>query len=263
MKRGFPLLFVLILTLNQTGLLRAQYELREKPKNAAWKPSLAFEYLSRRINWDANAYHSQLKSYLFSLCVEFEMQGGFLVNLLAGYSLTSYDEMVFRQLPFSVELDAGGLGGYLVGGQVEKRIFSSPDFEVALHGRFLFTWGLKHTWQINQLNVTGRAEGKPYWMNADIGPLFTYTGFDYFYPYLYVNYTNFLGKFRMDEFIQSLEGSENKKFTVESNFGVSIGAIYELSDVFSIKGEARFIPYRAGIDIGFLVNAIYSVYWRR
>lgn len=263
MNKGFHIFLVLLFTLNLTCVLQAQGDSWNKTKKIGLKPGLGFEYLSRTINWDEKEYTSTLKSYLFSLNLEFETRGGFILNLLIGYSSSNYEGMTFRQLPFSVALETGGIGGYLFGGEIEKSIFSNVDFEIALFGQFLYSLGFKKEWQITELNVAGTVEGRPRWMKAVVGPVFRYTGFDYFYPYLFVNYNNFWGKFRMNEKVQDLEGSENKEFYGEGKFGVYVGAIYELSESLHLKGEVSFIPFREKVDLGFMVKAFYIFEWRK
>lgn len=257
MNKGFHIFLVILFTLNLTCLSLAQYEPWDKTQKIGLKPSLGFEYLSRTINWDEKKYNSTLKSYLFSLSMEFEIKGGFILNLLVGYSSSNYEEMTFRQLPFSVALGTEGIGGYLFGGEIEKRIFSQKDFEIGLFGQFLYSLGVKKKWQITELNVVGTVEGRPQWMKAVVGPVFRYTGFDYLYPYLLINYNNFRGKFKMDEKVQDLEGSENKKFYGDGNFGIYVGTIYEVSESLNLKGEVNFIPFREKIDLGFMVKASY------
>ena len=255
MKKGFRFFLVFLFILSLAGLSIAQ--------ETALKPNLGFEYLSRRINWDENTYKSNLSIYLFSFGIELEIKGGFQLNLLAGYSSTNYDGLVFRKLPFSIDLNTGGTGGYLFGAQLEKRIFSHSDFEATFYSQFYYSYGIKKTWQITALNVTGKIEGKPHWLKSDIGSVFRYTGFEYFYPYIYVNYCDFRGTYKMDETVQDLEGSESKKILGEGNFCISIGATYDVSEVFSIKGEASFIPYREGVDIGFVIRASYNFLRRK
>ncbi|MFQ6069482.1 MAG: hypothetical protein ACE5LC_03040 [Candidatus Aminicenantales bacterium] len=262
MKIAFRMLTVLIIILSLSSISAAQYREVDEYQGPVLKPGLGFEYLSRRINWDENTRSSNLKAYLFFAGLKFEVRG-FLLNLLAGYVSTNYNGLTFRQLPFSIELDVGGKGGYLLGAQTEKSLFSYSDFHLSLYGQLLYVHGLKNSWQVLPLNVTGKLEGRPYWMNLDGGAVFRFTGFDSLTPYLYINYTRLSGKFKLQEKIQDLEGTENKSFFGEGNFGVSAGASYEVSEVFSLRGELRFIPYRNGVDTGFVLYATYNLYWRR
>lgn len=258
MKKKFRFFIVLLFTLNLTCLSLAQYEPHEQTQKITLKPSLGFEYSSRTINWEEKKYHSKLKSYLIYLSMGVEIQEGFLLNVIVGYNSSNYEGMTFRQLPFSIELGDKALGGFLFGGGIEKTIISHEDFEISLLGQFFYSIGFKKEWTITTLNVDGTVESKYNWIEAFIGPVFKYTGFDYFFPYLFVNFTTLRGTFKANEIVQDLEGSENKKFSGDGNFGVSTGFIYEMSESFNLKGETSFIPFRDGVDFGFMVKASYS-----
>jgi len=258
MKAKLPFFMVLLFTLNLTCLSFAQIQSQEGPQKIKLKPALGFEYFSRTINWDENKYNSTLKSYLFMANLEFVIQEGFSLGLLLGYSSSNCDGMIFRQLPFSVELEVGGISGYLFGAEINKNVISYGDFELDLFAQFVYSLGVKNTWDIPGLNVESTAEGKPSWMRAVAGPLVSYQGWDYFYPYLSVNFNYLWGTFEMEETVQTLKGTEDKKFTGDGLFGFSLGAIYKATDSFSLKGEASFIPYKNGIDLGFMLKAAYS-----
>ena len=260
MKRGLHLALVLVFTLNLTYLSFAQLETEERGPSINLKPALGFEFFSRTISWngeDENSYSSELKSYLCTLNMEFEIQESLFLSLLLGYSSSNYDEMTFRELPISVELDVGGISGFLFGGEINKNLISSGDFGIGLLGQFVFCLGIKNEWEIPGLAVTGKVEGNPTWMRAAVGPFFSYHILNYFYPYLFFGFNYLWGSFKMEETIQSLEGSENKKFSAEALIGISLGAIYEITDKISLKGEVSVHPYKENIDFGFMIKVAY------
>ncbi|TET75454.1 MAG: hypothetical protein E3J56_00580 [Candidatus Aminicenantes bacterium] len=252
----FSLAALLILSL--CSFSYAQFQEEESSPRISIKPGIGFEYFSRTISWDDDKYSSNLKSYFFILNVEFEIQEGFSLNALAGYSFSNFDSLIFRELPFSVELDVGDMSGFLFGGEIKKSIFSINDFEVEGLGQFVYYLGSKKEWDIPDLNVEGSVTGKPWWMRASAGPVITYTGFDYFYPYIYLSYNKLWGKFKMEQTIQELSGSEDKKITGKSVFSTSLGAIYEVFDALTLKAEASFMPYNKGLDFGVMLRAMYS-----
>ena len=144
MKRSLHLAVILVFTLNLTCLSIAQLETEETGPSIHLKPVLGFEFFSRTVGWNGdneNKYTSKLKSYLFTLKMEFEIQEGLFLDLLLGYSSSNYDEMVFRELPFSVELDVGGISGYLFGGEIHKNLISPGDFKIGVFGQFAFYLG--------------------------------------------------------------------------------------------------------------------------
>lgn len=263
----FSLATLLILSL--CSFSYAQFP-EEEPSRISIKPGIGFEYFNRTIDsftynsdedrWDKDQYEKslKLKSHFFTLNADFEIQEGFSLGVLVGYSFSSFDSIVFRKMPFSIELEVGKIEGFLIGGELRKSVLSIEDIEVEGLGQFAFYSGSKEEWDIPGLNVEGTVTGKPWWMRASVGPVITYTGFDYFYPYLYLSYNKLWGKFKMEQTIQELSGSEDKKITGKSVFSASLGAIYELTDAFTIKAEANFMPYKDGVDYGIMLRAMYS-----
>lgn len=227
-------------------------------QNISIRSGFGFEYFSRTITWDEDKYSSKLKSYFFTFNTEFELQNGLSMNAFLGYSLSNYDSLMFRKLPFSIELEAGEIGGFIFGGEIKKSVIRIKDLSVEGLGQFSYYLGTRKEWEIPGLNVTGTVEGKPSWIRVAVGPVFIYKGSDSFYPYLYLSYNKLWGTFKMDQTVEDLKGSENKEISEESSFSSSLGTIYKITDTFSIKGEASLIPRQNGIDLGFMLRAMYS-----
>jgi len=229
------------------------------------KPGIHFEYFSRKITWDDKKHTSDMKSTMIALNTEFEMEWGFSLNGIVGFAMTSFDGLVFRQLPFSVELDVGNIEGYILGAELKKSLFSFNNFEIGVFGQIVHNIGKKKDWDITVLNVQGTATGKPTWTRASVGPVFKYTGLERFYPYLRVCYNKLWGTFQMDQVIKTLEGTEEKEINEKNAFEGTLGSILELGKGFSLKGEIHIIPYSGGIDLdggginlGFLAVAAFS-----
>jgi hypothetical protein len=222
------------------------------------KPGAHFEYFSRTLNWDDNQNKSELKSYIFSLNIEVELNEGFSVSVLAGYSLTNYDALVFRQLPFSIELDVGEIGGFVFGVEARKALLYSDMIELGISGQFLYHLGKENNWDIPGLSVSGTLTGKPTWMRAIAGPYFRFINWDSFIPYLSISYNNIWGKFKMSQSIQDLNGTEEKDLKPKGLIDITIGTILTLSERFSLKGEAHILPYKGGMDLGFVAIAAFS-----
>lgn len=222
------------------------------------KPGIHFEYFKRKMTWDEKKYTSDLKSYLFALNVEFEIMEDFSLYAIAGYSLSNFDSLVFRQLPFSVELDVGNIDGYVMGVEARKGLLYSRNFEVGAYGQFIYYAGKEKEWELSGLVVPGTVTGKPTWMRASVGPLITYTGFDSFSPYLCLCYNNLWGKFKMTQNIQTLDGNEEKDLKSKGIVDVTLGSIIDLTDRFFIKGEIHVSPHGDGTDLGFVLVAAFS-----
>ena len=222
------------------------------------RPGAHFEYFNRKLTWDEKQHTSELKSTIFALTAEIVINEGLSISALVGYTLSDYDSLIFRQLPFSVELDAGNIGGYVLGAGLRKSLVFMNDFEFGLYGQFIYQLGKEKSWDIPGINVTGTVTGKPTWMRAYAGPYFKYTGFESFFPYLSVGYNNLWGKFEMRQTIQTLEGTEEKELKSKSLLDITIGSILTLSDYFFLKGEVHILPYGDGMDLGFVAIAAFS-----
>jgi hypothetical protein len=222
------------------------------------EPGAYFEYFNRKLSWDEKQYTSELKSMIFALTAEMVINEGLSISALAGYTLSNYDSLIFRQLPFSVELDAGEIGGLVLGAGVRKSLLFMDEFEFGLSGQFIYQLGKEKNWDIPGLNVTGTVTGKPTWMRAYAGPYFKYTGFESFSPYLSVGYNNLWGKFEMRQTVQTLEGTEEKELKSKSLVDITIGSILTLSDYFFLKAEVHILPYGDGMDLGFVAIAAFS-----
>ncbi|NIM59914.1 MAG: hypothetical protein GTO16_13400 [Candidatus Aminicenantes bacterium] len=260
MKKFYLVFLTVLLSLTFTSFSSAQDQEEGMIRAVAITPGIGFEFFSRTITWDDDQYTSKLKSSFFTFNTEFEFRKGFFLNAVLGYAIpgSSYKGLTFRELPISVELNVGSIKGYLLGAEVKKSFIYAKDLEIDLLGQLFYYMGSKKEWEVPDLAVEGTVEGDPSWIRASIGPVFTYTGFDAFHLYLYLNFNKLWGKFKMVQTIDVLEGSENQKISGVSSFGASLGSIFNLTDAFGIKTEASFIPHGDSVDLGFTVRAIYS-----
>jgi len=256
MKKFNIFLILLILALPCFSLAQEESEALIQSKSI--KLGFGLEYLSRTISWDDDNSSSRFNSLFFTFNTQFEIMEGLYASASFGYSFSNYEGLQFRELPFSLELGDRSIEGYLLGVEIKKNIVNREELEIDVLGQFFFYLGSSEIWQIQGLNVVGTAQGSPSWTRISIGPVFTYKGFESLTPYLYLSYNKLQGTFTMDETIQELEGSEKLKITGKSSFCTSLGGIYEISEVISIKTEASFMPYRGGVDLGLSVKALLS-----
>lgn len=222
------------------------------------KPGARFEYFSRKVIWGDEESTSDLKASLITLHLEIEINRGFSISGMAGYALPNYDALTFRQLPFSVQLDTGDLGGFILGGEIKKSLFAVNDLEFGLSGQFLYHLGKEKTWDLPDLNVPGSVTGKPTWMRASAGFNCTFTGFQSFSPYLAVSYNKLWGQFKMQQAIQDLQGTEEKELRSKSVIDITLGGVLDIGDHFFLRGEAHLLPYGGGTDLGIVAIAGFS-----
>ena len=222
------------------------------------KPGVQFEYFARKVTWDETSDILDFKSTIFALNFEIAINDGFSISALAGYSLSEYDSLIFRKLPFSIELDVGNIGRYIVGGEIKKSLLRVSDFQLGAYGQFLYHIGKEETWDMPGLNVTGTVTGKPTWMRASVGPYVEFLGLDPLSPYLAVCYNRLWGTYEIQQKVQSLEGKQEKELQSKGQIDITLGSSLILSDRFFLKAEVHILPYGDGIDLGLVAIAGFS-----
>jgi hypothetical protein len=242
-------------------------QLQEEGWRMTFRPTIGFEYFQRSMNlftydteekkWIEDDTGTELKAYFITFSLGLELQEGFSLTPILGYCVSDHGAITYRRLPFSVELDVGGLSGILFGLETEKRLLTYGNIDIIVFGQFLYYSGNKKEWDIPGLDVGGTIEGKPYWLRGAIGPAFAYRGYESFSPYLRVSYNRLWGKFKLEQKIEDLEKDEEKKLIGKSQINISLGAVYELTDAFQVQGEVGLMPHRDGVDFGLMLKAVY------
>ncbi len=251
------LLTVVLIFAFTPGLLFPQYPELRTERSFKFKTGIGFEYLNRTLDWGENNT-SKMNSYLFTLNAEIKIQDRLSLSAIAGYSLSNFDKLLFRQLPFSIELDTGNIGGYLLGSELNFKIYNFNDFEIKARGQFVYYIGTKKEWDIPGLSVSGNVTGKPVWWRIIAGPQVTYTGFDNFYPYILISYTNLGGTYSIEQSIEELSGKEDKKIASVGNICAAIGTHFKLTEYINIKAEVLLIPNDKGLDYSLILGTLFS-----
>jgi len=249
----------LLILLFSTGFSFAQYSDQGLFSGLKINPGIGFDYFSRTVMTKGEDTTNRIKGLFLTLNTEFEINDGFSITALLGYSFTNYNSMTFQKLPVSLELDVGSIGSFLAGIRMNKNILRMRNLEMDVFGRVIYSLGKDQTWEIPSLSVEGTAIGKPSWLAVQTGPVITYTGFAYFLPYVNISYNKIWGKFRMNETIENLTGSEEKILTGRSDLSLSIGFVYEVFQHMTFKAEGTFMPHSdfKNSDYGSLIRIIY------
>jgi hypothetical protein len=246
-KKGIIILILLFLPV----FIYSQEEPEFTYETTILKPGIGFEYFLKTLKGD-NDETSYLRAYIVSLRAETDLGEIITMNFWAGGVLSRFDEMTFRGLPFSLALteDSGNIYGFVFGGEVDLKIKEFENVEIGLFGRIDYLLGIKKEWDIKELNVAGKAEGKPYWIRGISGPLIKYTGMDILKPYASITVDYLFGKFNMKEKIgETLEMEEGKKFYSETLFGILLGNKFEFTDSFGAKVEVIIYPAKKNIFV--------------
>lgn len=217
------------------------------------------EFLDRLITWgEDQSETSTLRSYLFLCKPGYEIREGTTIRAILGYSLSNFNEMVFRELPFSLELDTGNIDGIALGGEALIRLIKISRFSISARAQFVTYIGFKDEWGLPGLNVEGTATGNPYWSRFTAGPKISYQVTEYLRPYLIVNYDTLWGKVKMKEEIEELTGEQETTIESKSSINFSIGTLYEIIDRLDLKVEAGILPFEEGVGLSIALGAFYS-----
>ncbi len=209
---------------------------------------LGFDHFSRTISWDEGEGLSSLKALFFTLQEDIKVGRDMRLKLMAGLSLSSFNGLVFRELPISLEYGAGAIEGLVLGAALRSRLFKLGDFEIEAVGRVVSSFGSRKIWPLEGFPVEGEAIGRPSWFEVAAGARVVYLFFGKFYPYIAVSGNWLRGSFQMSQTLEDLSGQENKKVKGKSLFLAAFGGTFDVSPKLTIHGEAGFLPYAGGVD---------------
>jgi len=226
-------------------------------KSVKIKPGLDFEYSSMTMDLKEDEATADMTLYLFKVNCEFEFKGGLFLTATLGYAINNFKSMIFRGLPISVELDVGGVNGYLFGGSLRKTIAFLGDFEIEGQGDFVYNYGTEKSWTVPGLSVSGEVTGKPTWMRIIAGPRVIYKGFENLHPFASLNFYKIWGTFTMDQTIEDLTGQEEKKISGKNFINAVLGTDYTISESLCLKGQLELLPHSDGSDFGFMIGFRY------
>jgi len=223
------------------------------------KLGIEAEFFDRAITWGEDQNEtSSLQSFLFLFKPGYELMEGTHVSAVIGYSLSSFNELIFRELPFSLELNTGNIDGLAFGGEALVQIVRISDFTLSARGQFVYYLGFQEQWDIPDLAVEGTATGNPNWARLTAGPKVSFNISEYLRPYLTVNYDLLWGKFKMDEQIEDISKEQEMKIEAKSNLNFSIGTLYEIIDRLDLKAELSLLPLEKQIGLSVVIGAHYS-----
>lgn len=233
---------------------------RPSTGSSAFRSGLEFEYGARTVGWTENGQDltSELSFWLAGFILEYRVQPGFSIAARVGYTSTSFEGLTFRRLPLSIELEAGGIGGLMLGAEVVKSLYSGESYSVDVIGQFLASLGFNKKWDIPGLAVEGTVQGKPTWMRASFGPVLAYNGWEAIRPFLFPRLDYFWGTFNLDETVQDLHGNEQKDLKGKAIFGLGLGTDLDLSPSLCLRGEAAVYPRGGGTDYSIMIRTLYS-----
>jgi len=246
------------------GLSYAQEVTPDFSDGKKWSVGLGFEYFKSTMSWDEENLVSPLKTSLITFHVNYEILDGLYLGGIIGYASSDYESLTFRELPISLIMDKGAIGGMVFGGEAIFTFYETNSFDFSVLGQYITYNGGQKQWDIPGLSVEGTATGKPKWSRLTGGVSLRYLASEPFLPYLNIAYRSLSGTFSMEESIQTLNRTEEKKISNKGSFLIGLGGIYDLSDSLSLILEADLVPYSGGdnydggVDFGALLRIMYS-----
>ncbi len=229
--------------------------------SSGFRAGFSLGYLSRTLDFNEEDADTapKMMSLLASLVLRYDFQPGFSLAVHLGYGSSTFDSLVFRRLPFSVDFssEAGAIGGILVGTEIEKSVVGEGTFGLGILGQFFASLGINKEWDLPGLAAKGSVEGKPVWMKASVGPVLSYRGWAGITPFLYPRFDYLWGTFELDQTVQELKASEKKDIKSKSQFGLGLGADFEPSTSLRFRAEASLHPYQGGTDYSFILQTIF------
>lgn len=255
-------LFLLCALLFMPTVIRAQEE------DVVFRPGLQtgfhVEVFSRTLTWDEGGRSSRIVAPLAAFSVAYKFRPGLSLGVLAGYSLPNWNGLVFRGLPFSIDYEAGSIGGFLLGAEIDASLFKTGYWELTASARYSASLGGAKTLPISGLAVDGALDMQGTWMRIQAGPVLTYRGFELFSPFFSLAYDHFWGRFEMTETVEDLIGTERKTVSGAGNIAASFGTIFKPSSFFYLKIAGTLIPFKKigsggwGLDFGGSLRAVLS-----
>jgi hypothetical protein len=219
---------------------------------------LGMDALSRNVQWDKGPDGSKLKAYNVFLATEFEFPIDLILGLFAGLSFSDFKGLLFQNLPFSVDYQAGAVQGILLGGEFRKALFSFGDLETEAAAQFVSSLGSTKKWPIEGFAVPGEMQGKPKWSQLHAGASLVYTAFKNFRPYLGLSLSWLWGDFRMTETMGDLQGTQIREIRQKGLVRISLGTTLQVARQFGLRGEAGIVPVKGGTDLSASLRLFYG-----
>lgn len=206
-------------------------------------------YQTRAYKTDGNDSVYKLRTMDLTVGREFQAAHGWKFGLSLGFVLSKLNDLVFDDLPISLEYSSGSMSGLILGGSLAKSIWKNDSMDLEIKGDVAYSMSFRKTWDITDLAVAGTAKGTNHWFQAGLGPKLTFNTSGTVVPYIYAGWTFFRGTFKMNEDILDLEGTSDKTLKGRSSIEAAAGADFKLSGRFGLRTVVICRPYSGGTDI--------------
>lgn len=216
-----------------------------------------FEYMARTVAWDDGEEESTLKNMLFTFRPAVEINRRISLGGIIGYTLSDFDLVSYSELPLTLEVNLGNIGGLVLGGELEAALLEVNNFEIGVRGEYVTYIGKEETMEIPLPSVDGEATTKPEWTRIHAGIQFTYIPYASFYPYLRLAYDSLQGSFAVNQTILDLTGDQTRDLKAKGKFNAALGLFYDLMDRLEFRGEVQVIPNGDNVDFAVAAGLTY------
>src|SRR5512136_61148 len=112
---------------------------RTEPSGSSMRLGLRVDYFSQRVGWDnpGGESTSDLNSALVAAALQFRLGRDSSATILAGYGSSDFGGLMFRALPFSIDYQAGGVGGLALGAEFDLAVATGSGIRVSVQGEAL------------------------------------------------------------------------------------------------------------------------------
>lgn len=233
---------------------------RATPAGSGLRLGVRVDYFSQVVSWNGleGKSSSDLKAALAAAVLQFRIGEDSSMSFFAGYGSSDISGLTFRGLPFSIDYQAGAVGGLALGADFDFTLAASGGLRASAQAEVAAYFGQSRKWNLPGLAVSGSLEGKPTWYRARIGPKLAFGGEGRMIPYVYPFFHYILGDFEMRESVESLSGKENKDIRSRSLFGVAGGLDIPLAGGLILKAEAGVYPRSGGTGFSASVATLVS-----
>ncbi len=239
-KRKIGLLLTLVLSI---GLLHAGlYAQRSlQDKTSSWSAGLMAGFYSRGIKYDSQLINMSAPAGL--LIFRGKNLGGTVdLTLYAGYGSSNLNGVLFDRLPISLDYQAGGISGTMLGLKADWPVFYTGNYTIGMVADFISFLGFKRKFNLEDFSETAEARVNPAWNQATGGIYLLYDGLGKIEPYITAGVSFFWGTFKATENIGDLTGTESKKLKGAGIISLTLGANFKLTESLLLVPQFSFYP---------------------
>lgn len=249
MKKLFFLLWVFLFTM---GLFSVSE--RNLSGNVDISTGLRLFYSDTKIVFKDDDSEHSLITMIAAFEAKVDISSYLTLGLVAGYNWNHFkDPVIVSSLPLSLTLDNNNYSSMVFGINLRSDPFSFGDFLMGGKGEFLYYKTFKNEWDIELPIVTGSAEAKHSFFQANINLLLKYDGFLIFTPYIGPQLHLLSGKLTVSESVEDIAAEVVIKHRQKNIFGLVGGICAEFADNWDACLEVTlFSKFSVGLNIFYL-----------